>query len=226
MSNTTNERAVHATSASLWLTLYGRLVRVMLSPLVVLAIFIGNGIGAIAGMIYWYGNQLAAAPWTLWIFIPDSPASTFWVLPALALILWRRPGWPFLNAFAAFGVIKYGLWTVLFWLIYWVNGGPAHMESIAMTFTQLVMALEGIVLLGFTRMSRWLVFGLGGWFLLNDLIDYGPLQTRPGLPPGVSVALMMWVALGLTGLITFAYLWIAENGGRLRGTTGGNDDSS
>lgn len=197
----------------LWVTVYTRLVALTLSPLILAAIFVGNGIGAIAGVLYWYGGQLLASPWYLWPFVPDSPGSTFWVLPALALVLWRAPGWPLLNAFAAFGVIKYGLWTVLFWSLYWANGGPPHVESLAMTFTHLIMAFEGVVLLAFTRLTRTVVLGLGAWFLLNDWIDFGPLQTRPGLPPGVSVSLMVRAAVGLTLLLTVAYLWIARRGG-------------
>jgi len=194
-------------------TLYAWFKTFMLSPLVVLGIFIGNGIGAVAGLIYWYGGHLARSPWYLWPFIPDSPLSTFWVLPALVLILWRKPGWPWFNAFAAFGVIKYGLWTVAFWSLYWANGGIVSLEGVAMSFTHAVMALEGLFLLGYTRLTKWVALGLGGWFLLNDWIDFGPLQTHPGLPPGVSVATMMGVTVGLTGLLTLVYLWIAGRGG-------------
>lgn len=194
-------------------TRYRWFVDFMLSPLIVIAIFIGNGLGAVAGMIYWYGDQLAASPWYLWPFIPDSPGSTFWVLPALALILWRRPGWPLLNAFAAFGVIKYGLWTVVFWSLYWRNGGSPHLESITMSLTHLIMALEGVLLLGFTRLTPGVALGLGAWFLFNDWIDFGPIQLRPGLPFGVSVTVMMWVTVALTLLLTTVYLWLARRGG-------------
>jgi len=84
---------------------------------------------------------------------------------------------------------------------------------VAMSFTHAVMALEGLFLLGYTRLTKWVALGLGGWFLLNDWIDFGPLQTHPGLPPGVSVATMMGVTVGLTGLLTLVYLWIARRGG-------------
>ena len=55
--------------------------------------------------------------------------------------------------------------------------------------------------------------GLGAWFLLNDWIDFGPLQTHPGLPPGVSAVIMMGVTVGLTVLLTLIYLWIAGRSG-------------
>jgi len=187
----------------------------MLSPLVVTAIFIGNGIGAVAGVIYWYGWQLAFSPWYLWPFIPDSPLITFWVLPALALMLWRKPGWPWLNAYAAFGVIKYGVWTVAFWMLYWAQGGPVQLEGVAMSFTHAIMTLEGLLLLGYTRLTKAVALGLGAWFLFNDWVDFGPLRTHPGLPRGVAVTTMMWVTLALTLLITSAYLWLAQQGGHL-----------
>lgn len=195
--------------------LYRKLVALTFAPPILTAIFIGNGIGAVAGLVYWYGGQLLASPWVLWPFIPDSPGSTFWVLPALALIVWRTPGWPLLNAFAAFGVIKYGLWTVVFWALYWTNGGPPHLESLAMTATHLVMIVEGLVLLGFTRLTLPVALGLGAWFLFNDWIDFGPLQTQPGLPPGVSGDVMGAVTVGLTLLLTLGYSWIAQRGGAL-----------
>ncbi len=195
--------------------LYRRFVDWVLSPWIATAIFIGNAIGAVVGMIYWYGGRFATSPWYLWPFIPDSPGSTFMVLPALALILRRRPGWPLLNAFAAFGVIKYGLWTVAFWSLFWLNGGPLTLESVAMTFTHLVMTGEGLFLLYYARGTLRAAMGLGLWFAFNDWMDYGPWQTRPGLPPGVSVVTMMWVAIALTGLITAVYVWMADRGERL-----------
>jgi uncharacterized membrane protein YpjA len=137
------------------------------------------------------------------------------VLPALALILWRKPGWPFLNAYAAFGVIKYGLWTVAFWALYWRNGGSLHLESISMSFTHLIMALQALLLLGFTRLTPGVALGVGAWFLLNDWLDFGPVRLRPGLPAGVSVTTMTWVTVALTVLITLVYLWIAHKDGRL-----------
>lgn len=201
-----------------WDALYRRVVALTFSPLVLTGIVIGNSIGALAGVLYWYGGQLLASPWYLWPFIPDSPGSTFWVIPALILIAWRPPGWPLLNAFAAFGVIKYGLWTVVFWSLYWANGGTPHPESIAMTATHLMMAVEGLVLLAFTRLTWKVALGLGAWFLLNDWIDFGPWQTRPGLPPGVAVSTMMGVTVGLTLVLTSLYLWIAQHGGALSGS--------
>ncbi|MCS7220922.1 MAG: DUF1405 domain-containing protein [Anaerolineae bacterium] len=194
------------------ISLYHRFVHWMLSPWIVTAIFIGNMIGAVAGMIYWYGGHFAASPWYLWPFIPDSPGSTFLVLPALALILWKRPGWPLLNAFAAFGVIKYGLWTVAFWSLFWLSGGPFTLENVAMTFTHLVMTGEGLFLLYYARLTRRAAIGLSLWFAFNDWTDYGPLQTRPGLPLGVSIATMMWVAVALTGLLSAVCIWIADRG--------------
>lgn len=178
----------------------------VLTPWVSTAIFVGNGIGAIAGVLYWYGGQLRATPWYLWPFVPDSPGSTFMVIPALALIRWRRPGWTLFNAYAGFGVMKYGLWTVAFWSLYWRNGGPFSLESVSMTVTHLIMTLEGLALWYYTKPTRLIALGLGAWFVLNDAIDYGPLQTRPGLPPGVSVTTMMWIALGLSIALALALL--------------------
>lgn len=99
--------------------IYQGFAKLMLSRPLLLAIFVGNAIGAIAGLLYWYSDQLQRAPWYLWIFIPDSPLSTFWVIPALLLILWHPPGRSWFNSFAAFGIIKYGLWTVIFWSLHW-----------------------------------------------------------------------------------------------------------
>lgn len=157
-----------------------------------------NLIGAVWGVIAWYGSQLAGTPLVLWPFVPDSPANAFLFIPALLLILRRKPGWPWLNALAAFGNIKYGLWTVIFWTLYWLGGGPMTFMGIAMTFTHLGMALGGVYLLGYSRVRLWYVLALGTWFFLNDWGDYGPLDLHPGLPADALIQTMAMVAVATT----------------------------
>lgn len=78
--------------------------------------------------------------------------------------------------------------------------------------TRAIMTLEGLLLLGYTRLTKAVALGLCAWFLFNDSVDFGPLRTHPGLPRGGAVITMMWATLALTLLITGAYLWLAQHG--------------
>ncbi|QLQ05840.1 MAG: DUF1405 domain-containing protein [Anaerolineae bacterium] len=56
----------------------------------------------------------APSPW-LWIFIPDCPL--FALLFVIAFVALRRhPNWTWFYTITAIGLIKYGVWTVTFWL--------------------------------------------------------------------------------------------------------------
>jgi len=183
--------------------LYRRFIGLMEHPLVAVALIAGNTIGALAGFPFWYGAQLLATPFYFWPLVPDSPGNAFLFVPAYLLIRYRKPGWSFLNALAAFGNLKYGLWTVVFWYAYWRQGGSLGVMGASMSFTHFVMALEGLYLLNYVRVSLPVAAGLGLWFLFNDWADYGPWNLHPGLPsPGLvpvmtTEAVISTVVIGL-----------------------------
>ena len=188
---------------------YGRASAQAMRPLPVLFFIGANLVGAVWGATAWYGGQFAVTPLWLWPFVPDSPGSALIFIPAFLLIL-RRRSWPFLNVFAAFGLIKYGLWTVIFWFMYWVwVGGRVDIMGVAMTATHWGMILEGLLLLAYVRPRAWHALGVGAWFLFHDWIDYG-LGTYPGLPAPSLVPVMAREAVVSTLLLTVIMLALSR----------------
>ncbi len=187
-----------------------RFIRLMEHPLLGIAMVVGNTIGGLVGYPFWYGGQLAATPPYLWVFVPDSPTSALLFVPAYLLIRRQKPGWPLLNAVAAFANLKYGIWTVAFWYLYWQGGGEPGLMGYAMSFTHAVMALEGVYLLHYAWISPRAALGVWAWFLLHDWADYGPWRLHPGLPspdlvPAMQVeAVLSTVVLGAV-LVGLAY---------------------
>ena len=175
------------------------------------ALFIigANLVGTVWGVIGWYGGQLAVTPVWLWPFVPKSPGSAFIFIPAFVLILARRP-WPLLNLFAAFALFKYGLWTVIFWFLYWIMvGGQVDTMGVAMTATHWGMVLQGLFLLAYIRPRAWHALALGAWFLFLDWLDYG-VGIYPGLPDLSLVPVMAWESVLSTLLLTALMLALAR----------------
>lgn len=187
--------------------LWDSFIALMEHPLIGLALVVGNTVGGIIGYPFWYGWQLATSPLYFWPFIPDSPTSALLFVPAYVLIRRRKPGWPFLNGLAALANIKYGVWTVAYWYLFWREGGNPGWMGLLLSFTHAVMALEGTYLLHYTRLGWGGTAVLIGWFALQDWADYGPWNLHPGLPdprlvPAMRVEAMVSTVL-LSGLLVF-----------------------
>lgn len=165
-----------------WQRVWYGFIRLMEHPLIGAAMVIGNTIGGLVGYPFWYGWQLANSPVYFWPFIPDSPTSALLFVPAYLLIRRRKPGWPLLNGLAAFANIKYGIWTVVYWYLFWRLGGNPGWMGIMLSFTHTVMAIEGLYLLHYTRLGWGGTLAIIGWFVLHDWADYGPWNLHPGLP--------------------------------------------
>ncbi|MCC7352166.1 MAG: DUF1405 domain-containing protein [Anaerolineae bacterium] len=192
-----------------FVTLYKWASAQAMRPLPALLIIGANLVGTIWGVIGWYGGQLAVTPVWLWPFVPKSPGSAFIFIPAFVLILLGR-SWPLLNLFAAFALFKYGLWTVIFWFLYWVKvGGQVDVMGVAMTATHWGMVLQGLFLLAYIRPRPWQALALGVWFLFLDWLDYG-VGIYPGLPDPALVPVMAWesvVSTILLAVLMFALAW-------------------
>lgn len=181
-------------------------------PWVTLALIGINLVAGVVGGIYWYGPELLKTPWAAMIFVPDCPLFTF--LFAIALIgIWLNRGrpereWTLFNALTTVGLIKYALWTITVWTLFWSAGFPATTESVLMTTAHVGMALEGVMLASFTKRLRWShVFVAAGWFFLSDWVDYG-LGYRPRMAPGVAEATMMWEMIIATTILTAFLGWM------------------
>lgn len=129
-----------------------------------------NILGSIYGY-YWYGGQLSATPLKLWIFTFDSPFSTTLFAAALLGIYFSREI-QFLQLIAYTSVIKYGIWASVVILHFWfTSGGPTFITTILL-ISHLGMALEGLVFIRHLYVYSLYVVIIGGWFLLNDYMDY------------------------------------------------------
>jgi uncharacterized membrane protein YpjA len=181
-------------------------------------------VGVVAGALgfwLWYGPTFAMFPAWQWPFVPDCPLFALLFVPSLALILLKRPA-PRYNAWVAFGLIKYGVWTVFVWTLYWVHSGKLTAESILMTASHVGMILEGLLLLSFgpapspskgPRLLRvdWLTVTIcAAWYGLSDWMDYGPFQTYPRFDTHlISFYLVQWHTVLVTVLLSGLYAYWA-----------------
>ncbi|RRR71748.1 MAG: DUF1405 domain-containing protein [Candidatus Viridilinea halotolerans] len=196
----------YASKSSDYLSLHTILKLILRYPLLFWGCMAANVVGVIWGGWIWYGPQLAAAPFWAWPFIPDCPAAALYATVAFVGLYYGQQ-WNWFNAFAAFACVKYGLWTVAFWLYHWAQVGwvagfwplevMLFVAHIGLTCEGLLLALR----VGPLRLPVRLA--LSAWFLLSVAIDYG-LGYHPPLTAAVPFAFVFWVALGLTlGLSLF-----------------------
>ena len=150
----------------------------------------------------WQGAMLAVWSWSL----------------VLATLFFRQaPAW-LLGVFA-FGQIKYGIWTITAWLVYWRNtnlvyGAPDFsFDSVFMTLTHIGLFAQGVFLLTYFR-PDWLTAMISfGWFALSDFMDYG-LGFYPGLPlEFIPLSIMQWSTITVTIGLSAIYLWLSQTAG-------------
>jgi uncharacterized membrane protein YpjA len=182
------------------------------SPLLAYGLVVLNIAGFVIGTLFWYGDFIHASNPPLWAypFIPDSPLSTLLFGVALILLHRRRPN-DLLNRFAIAYNIKFGVWTMLFWSLYWTRTGDVNPVSVLMFATHFGMAAEGVLLFQYldgkgTR-NTFIVFA---WFVLHDIVDYAPIAPGrdgygwyPPLPLGTALTpIMMAYAIVMTWVLS------------------------
>lgn len=164
-----------------------------------------NLFGAVFGGLYWYGPMLRAAPFWAIPFIPDCPLAAFGACGVL-LGLWANQRWPFLNALVAVACLKYGLWTVAFWVREWSGSGAVYPIEVLLFVAHLGLFVEGLVFVAFihplTLPGRLAVIG---WFVLSIVVDYG-LGFHPPLGRTVTPAFAGSIAAGLTAVLGLGLL--------------------
>ena len=188
--------------------LYNRLKAfVLLRPVAIAIILIGL-VGGVWGFIDWYGPTFARYPVWQWAFVPDCPLFALLFTVSLGLLLGGR-NWAPYNAIVVMGLIKYGVWTVTVWVLFWSNGGPFTTESIVMTLAHTGMILEGLFLLSYLKMDWRTVAASAIWFGLSDWMDYGPFQTYPRFPSNIPFGVVQWHTVAVTVLLTALYAAMA-----------------
>jgi uncharacterized membrane protein YpjA len=140
-----------------------------------------------------------------------------WSLLVGALFFRQAPAW--LLGIFAFGQIKYGIWTVTAWLVYWRNtalfyGAPDFsFDSVFMTLTHIGLFAQGVFLLTYFRPTWVTALVSFGWFALSDFVDYG-LGFYPGLPlQFIPLPIMQWSTIAVTFGLSAIYLWLSQTTG-------------
>lgn len=136
-----------------------------------------------------------------------------WALLATAIWFRKPPAW--LLGIFAFGQIKYGIWTITAWLLYWRSTaellGSPHFsfDSISMTLAHIGLAAQGLFLLTYFRPTRFAAPAALLWFGLSDFVDYG-LGFYPAIPEQlISLDVVQWSTITVTGLLVVVY-WLAS----------------
>lgn len=140
------------------------------NPRILWMLIIINFIGSIYGF-YWYHEQLAATPWYLWPWVPDSPFSSLLFTLLLSLLLLKKYS-PWFAVWANLSAIKYGVWAAIINLDFWRLSGHLYPENLMLTLSHLGMAGEGLIYLLLFPFSRKSVIWTAIWFVLNDSLDY------------------------------------------------------
>jgi uncharacterized membrane protein YpjA len=150
------------------------------TPLLAWTAFIGCVLAFLIGTVGWYGGffeQVRAPLWS-YPFIPDCPLAALMLGVAIILMHLNRTS-NLINQLAAVFCIKYGVWTMSFWALYWTRTGDIEMSSLfsgpVMFATHFGLAVAGLALLLYVRPSVRDSLITLAWFVASDIIDYAPL---------------------------------------------------
>lgn len=141
--------------------------------LILALVIIINVIGSLFGL-YYYWDQLMMTPWYYWLFVPDCPLYSFFMIFALIFIAMGKRFDTF-NVITTVGLAMYGAWTMLT-LIYFreVFFAPENaLMSVGLWVSHLGLALESVLLLPYIKKASIMPWALAGiWFLAQDYFDY------------------------------------------------------
>ncbi|MCS7219755.1 MAG: DUF1405 domain-containing protein [Anaerolineae bacterium] len=162
----------------------------------------------VIGAAYAAGGRASVQGWARWAATYDSMWGLLAMLCLIAAAAWERvPNW--VLSLAAMGQLKYGLWTVFAWIVFWWNThGLFTFESVFLTVTHIAMMVQGLTLFAYYQPSHRGALAAGGWFLLSDFVDYG-LGHYPRLPRQVPVSLMQWHTILVTFALTGIFWWLS-----------------
>jgi uncharacterized membrane protein YpjA len=154
-----------------------------------------------ASAILWLSTYLPGAA-SGWIMQRAMLAVWSWSLLIAGVFFLRAPAW--LLTLIACGQVKYGVWTITAWLLFWQNtaaryGAPLFtFDSVFMTATHIGLVAQGVLLVTYYR-PTWLAAVVSvGWFALSDFVDYG-LGYYPPLPlQYIPLPIMQWSTVAMT----------------------------
>jgi uncharacterized membrane protein YpjA len=164
-------------------------------------------------LLLWLSTYLPGVP-SAWA--EQSAMLALWSCPLLlaGALFQRPPAW--LLALFAVGQIKYGIWTITAWLLFWRNtalefGSPLFtFDSVFMTITHIGLVAQGILLLTYFRPDWTAVVVAFAWFALSDFMDYG-VGVYPPLPLRyIPLPLMQWSTILVTFLLAGLLWWLSQ----------------
>jgi len=175
----------------------------VLTPAIAWLLVVVNLGSAVPGYLFWYGDSLSAAPWYLWLFVPDSPLSvTFMGIALVAFHYGRR--WEFLGLLATGACMKYGLWTDFVWFTDYLAGGKYDFVAILMSLTHFGMVVEGLILSMFLRFRPLPVLLASLFLIVNDVVDY-VFGYHPPIPNPEDLGSITWFSVGTTAVIVCSW---------------------
>ncbi len=191
----------------------------------ILALVVINFLGSLYGF-YWYRDQLATtSPW-VWIFVADSPLSTFYLTILLLLLLWSgRIGhgdgadaagtYTPIDGLAYLGLVKYGFWTMFIIGLYWKMGGAFVWVDLMLFLSHGAMLVQALLFFRRHPSSRNSLLFAMAWFLVDDYLDYfkGYHATYPETSP--EFGLVRTVSL-ISTWVVFAIFWFWRRRQRAR----------
>jgi uncharacterized membrane protein YpjA len=151
---------------------------------------------------------------TGWAMQRSMLAVCAWVVLLASALFLRTPAW--LLTLMACGQIKYGVWTITAWLLFWRNtaaefGSPLFTpDSVFMTITHIGLLAQGIFLLTYFKPSWTAALVSFGWFALSDFVDYA-LGWYPSLPLRyIPLPIMQWSTIAMTFVLGGLTLWLSQ----------------
>lgn len=173
------------------------------------SLLIVGGISA----LFWLSTYAPGMP-LLWKQLGPTIALWSWSLLLAGALFDQAPAW--LLGIFAFGQIKYGIWTVTAWVVYWRNtaimdGAPDfNFISILMTVSHIALFGQGVFLLTYFKPTQRAALVSFLWYALSDYVDYG-LGWYPSLPlQYIPLPIMQWHTIGVTFLLTGIYFWLSH----------------
>lgn len=133
-------------------------------------LLVANLVGTIYGY-WWYKEQLAITPAHFYLFVPDSPTASLFLVFVLAMFLFKK-NWPLMEAFAAVTLIKYGIWAVVMNIAAGLAGATLTWENYMLIASHGAMAIQALIFAPYFRVKAWHLIAASIWTLHNDIIDY------------------------------------------------------
>ncbi|MFN7252225.1 MAG: DUF1405 domain-containing protein [Anaerobacillus sp.] len=133
-------------------------------------LLIANLVGTIYGY-WWYKEQLAITPRQFYIFVPDSPTASLFLVFVLVVFLFKK-NWPLMEAFAAVTLIKYGVWAVVMNIAAGLAGATLTWENYMLIASHGAMAIQALIFAPYFRIKVRHLIIVSIWTITNDIIDY------------------------------------------------------